>query len=523
MLRIFVLLLIIPCYSIAQDDKNEGVYQPINDFIEGTTYNYPEKILNAFLPGTNMFLYNDADTLMVYSVEKYASLYNNGRRGQQNQRFSTLISLDVVENVAYAKLEVDIPSFSRRYYDLLLLKKIGTDWKIVSKCTDAIPIPKTPQEAKPHPVKEVILEGLKKPWSMAFINENEIIIVEKDGGLIKSNLQSGERIAIRGLPTDIAQAVMIDTSKHVWGTFPPSAHGTSQTYNAGLFQILLDPDFENNQFIYLSYAAENSQRASAVKVIKARLNDDQLSNMTTLFEGGVYSHGLFHYGGGMIIGPDEKLYITLGERNLFEQNNPPLPLSQDLKDKRGKVIRINLDGTIPSDNPDFGPNAIKGLFALGIRASQGLAVQPETGEIWFSEHGTLQGDEINKLKAGANYGWPYKTSGRYRTADYAPEFSEGLTFEDPVHFWDQTVAPTGLTFYKGREFPQWKGNLIVPGLSKGSLWRLELDNDKVVAAEELFINDRVRLRKAILSPRGYLYVLTDEENGKLIKVKNSTN
>jgi len=164
---------------------------------------------------------------------------------------------------------------------------------------------------------------------------------------------------------------------------------------------------------------------------------------------------------------------------------------------------------------------VKGLYATGIRATQGFSIDPQTQQIWFSEHGTRQGDELNILKAGANYGWPFKTTGKYRTEDYRPEIPEGLDFEAPVHFWDQTVAPTGLVFYEGREFPQWQGNLIVPGLSKGSLWRMVISDDKVVAAEELFVNDRVRLRKAAVSPRGQLYLLTDEENGRLIRVFNS--
>ena len=221
----------------------------------------------------------------------------------------------------------------------------------------------------------------------------------------------------------------------------------------------------------------------------------------------------------MIFGTDGKLYITIGERNFFEYMNPEIPVAQDVKDKRGKVIRINPDGSIPKDNPDFGSSS-KGLFAIGIRASQGLTIHPETGDIWFSEHGTNQGDELNILKPSANYGWPNVTTGSYRT-DYQPKAIPGATFTDPVYSWDHTVAPTGLTFYSGSEFPLWKGNLIVPGLSKGSLWRMVVDGDKIISAEELFINSRVRLRKAIVSPGGQLYLLSDEEDGKLIRVFNN--
>ena len=506
--------------SVCGQTDHDLVKETLYDFIDGTTYNYPDTIASAFYPGTRMFLYNDRDSLWVMTSEEYASLYKRRPPGTKNNRIGSITSIDMAGDVAYAKVQFIIPSYGNRYYDLLLLKKIQGEWKIVAKCTSAEPIPKTPQEMVVKPVKEVVMEGLDHPWSMAFLSEEEVIIAEKDGDLLRVNLSTKEREKITGLPTDVAREIRIDTSKHEWGVFPPRAHGQTQSYNAGWFQVLIDPDFDNNSYIYVSYAAENKERASTTKVARGKLSGNKLTGVETLFLAEPYSHGLFHFGGGMIFGPDGKLYITIGERNLFEHLNPVPPLSQDITDKRGKIIRINPDGSIPVDNPGFGPGAIKGLYATGIRASQGLAIDPDTGKIWFSEHGTIQGDELNILAAGANYGWPHRTSGGYRSKDYDPPVIPGISFTDPVHYWDQTVAPTGLTFYLGREFPQWNGNLIVPGLGKGSLWRMVIENDKVVAAEELFIDDRVRLRKAVVSPRGKLYLLTDEENGKLVRVRN---
>ncbi|MEL6142529.1 MAG: PQQ-dependent sugar dehydrogenase [Bacteroidota bacterium] len=158
------------------------------------------------------------------------------------------------------------------------------------------------------------------------------------------------------------------------------------------------------------------------------------------------------------------------------------------------------------------------MYAMGIRAAQGITVHPVTGQIWFSEHGTIQGDEINLLEAGANYGWPNQTTGDYRSKGYTPAPVPGVTFTAPIHYWLQTVAPTGLVFYNGTTFPEWQGDLIVPGLSRGSLWKLSITEGKVKEVVELFTDDRVRLRKAEMSPDGKLYLLTDEEDGKIIEV-----
>lgn len=519
--RLLLTTAIVTFHTMAScQNDDQLIRETLDDFIKGTVYNYPDTIAAAFYPGTRMFLYNGTDSVFMMTSEEYADLYKRRPPGTKNNRINSIITIDIEKDVAYAKLEVIVPDFGNRYHDLLLLKKVLGEWKIVAKCTSAEPIPKTPQEMMAKPVKEIVIEGLKRPWSMAFLSENEAIVAEKNGGLIRVDLSTKERQAISGLPADIAGEIKIDTSKYEWGVFPPSAHGEMHSYNAGLFQVLLDPGFEHNRYLYLSYAAENKEKASTTKIVRAKLKGNTLESMETLFVADPYSHGLFHYGGGMLFGPDGKLYIAVGERNLFEHLNPVPPLSQDITDKRGKIYRLNPDGSIPADNPDFGENAVRGLFAMGIRAVQGLAVNPETKQIWFSEHGTIHGDELNILKPGANYGWPHITSGSYRSKDYNPPILPGSSFTDPVHFWDQTVAPTGLTFYSGREFPQWNGNLIVPGLSKGSLWRMIIENDKVVAAEELFMNERVRLRKAVLSPGGQLYLLTDEENGKVIKVKN---
>ncbi len=505
---------------ISAQSETDLIKETLNYYIEGTSYNYPEKIKKAFLPGCDMYLYNNADTLMVMSPERYASFFKKHTPGKFNGRTSKIISIDIVMDIAYVKLEVTSSSWLKRFYDLILLKKIEGEWKIISKAATAEPIPLSDKKLRPLPQKEIILDSLNRPWSMAFISETDVIIAEKDGHLLRVNLETKERKIIKNTPKDVARSILIDTTKYKKGVFFPSAHGKTLSFNAGWFQVLLDPDFKTNHYIYISYAAEDSKRRSTTKVIRAELKNDRLTKIKTLLVASPHSDGLFHYGGGMTFGKDGKLYISVGERNLYEHLNPELPLSQDLKDLRGKIFRINSDGSIPHDNPDFGADAVKGLYAIGIRATQGLITNPNDGTIWFTDHGTIQGDELNILQEGANYGWPYKTSGKYRSKNYKPPFSSQLIFKDPIHFWDQTIAPTGLCFYTGNEFPMWKGDLMIPGLSKGNLWRVSLQGETVISVEELFIHDRHRLRKAIMSPRGKLYLLSDEENGKLILVKN---
>ncbi len=341
--------------------------------------------------------------------------------------------------------------------------------------------------------RTVVVDNLRSPWGIAFIDANTALITEKEGGLVIADLGSGETRSISGLPADLIDDIRSEV----------------RFDNGGLFDIALDPNFAAEPFVYLSYAAKSDQ-GRTTKIIRARLEETSLEEAQTLLVADPFTEGeFFHYGGGLAFGDDGKLYVTIGERIYNERDNPALPIAQDPKDKRGKIYRLNKDGSAPEDNPDFGPNAAPGLFAMGIRAAQGIAVQPETGDIWFSEHGSRQGDEINRLAAGANYGWPIVTTGGYRNDDYTPPTLEGRDFTAPVWFWRQTVAPTGLAFYTGDAFPQWRNDLFVSGLSRGSFWRFNFENGVIVSVEELFVDDRIRSRDVAVAPDGALYMLTD--------------
>ncbi len=377
---------------------------------------------------------------------------------------------------------------------------------------------KTLEYKAPNPYRELILDSLAHPWSIAFINEKEAFISEKDRDLLRVNLETKQRYPIQGFPKDLYTPFVINVSEYLPRRYPTSLDGKKIYANAGILDVILHPEFEENNRIFISYVSR-IDKTFALKIISARVVNDSLSDIQTLLNPGPYVPGIWHFGGGLCI-QNNHLFITVGERLFFEDFKEGLPIAQDITDARGAIYRLNLDGSIPDDSPDLGLGSIPGMYAFGIRAAQGITVRPGTEDIWFSEHGTIQGDEINILQAGANYGWPNITSGTWRSPGYKPDSLENPTYTDPQHYWLQTVAPTGLAFYTGTEFPTWKGNLMVPGLSRGSLWRMVLSGNSIVSAEELFIGEHIRSRKVMQSPDGHLYQLTDEDNGKLFRIIN---
>ena len=431
-----------------------------------------------------------------FTRNEYLGLFKPHERPPQLT--TRIVSIDITNNMGSAKVEIS--TAKDLFTDYFNLMKTDEGWFIADKVSTRTPH-KIVDVNVIRPEKEVILDGLKRPWSMAFLSENSVLISEKEGGLLRVDLLTKEKIPVKGFPADLEDSL---------GGFGD---------NTGKFEILIDPGFKNNHHVYLSYAAK-APTGRTTKIIKAVLDKDSLQQLTTLFVAEPYTFERVHYGGGMVFGNDGKLYFTIGERIFTEKDEPALPIAQNTEDKRGKIYRINADGTIPADNPRFGSKAIPGLYATGIRAAQGLTLEPSSNTIWFSEHGTHQGDEINVLKAGANYGWPMKTTGKYRFAAFAPAPIPGNIYTEPVWSWLHTVAPTGLHFYSGSEFAAWKGNLLVGGLSKGSLWRIVTANETIKSAEELFADDRQRIRKVIQSPAGKLYILTDEPDGKLVRIKN---
>lgn len=493
-LLILIILFVIAVSSTAQNlSDRQQAEEVIQTYFDGWATGDTTKIGRAMHRSCHLKNFRDGKF-----IDFNRTQYLSGFRLRQRPAGLTtrIVSLDITAGIGAAKTE--IVTERDTFTDYFNLMKVDQQWFIVDKIATRIPHITAPDLSEP--IKETIIAGLARPWSIAFLSEDEALVTEKEGTLVKINLALKTKLAIKGFPADTAKA-------------------RDRGDNTGIFDVVIDPQFDKNKFVYVAYAAKQGKE-KATKVIRAVLENDVLRNIQTIFLATPFTEERHHYGGGMIFGSDGKLYITMGERLFNEKDEPALPFAQNTEDKRGKIYRINPDGSIPKDNPDFGPKAVPGLYAIGIRAAQALTKHPVTNALWFSEHGTVQGDEINILKAGANYGWPIKTTGKYRFAEYAPPVIEGNTYTEPIWYWVQTVAPTGLTFYTGDEFPSWKNNLLVAGLSQGSLWRLVVRGESVLRVEELFTNERVRLRKVAQSPQGKLYLLTDEADGKILRVKN---
>ncbi|MBD2705130.1 PQQ-dependent sugar dehydrogenase [Spirosoma sp. BT702] len=496
-LLIGLLISYIPTFSQDASTERQLIENTIQLYFDGWATGDTTKLGKAMHASCHLKNYRDGK-FIDYPRNQYLSLFKPHARPKNLS--TRIVSVDITGNMGSAKVEI---STERDLFtDYFNLMKTNEGWVIADKVSTRIAHRVFDINAI-RPEKETIMEGLKRPWSLAFLTEDEALVSEKDGDLVRINLLNKAKTKISGFPSDMADSLI----------------GFGD--NTGRFEVLLDPDFKNNKFIYVSYAAQKGNLRTT-KIIRAVLENNSLQHIKPLFVAEPYTTERYHYGGGMVFGKDGKLYVTIGERLFTEKDQPAIPIAQNIQDKRGKIYRINPDGTIPGDNPNFGPKATPGLYATGIRAAQGITLDSYTGNIWFSEHGTHQGDEINLLKAGANYGWPVKTTGKYRYLDYAPQPDPATNFTDPVWHWLQTVAPTGLHFYSGGEFGGWNRNLLVGGLSRGSLWRMVVDGEQIKSVEELFTDSRVRIRKVVQSPAGKLYLLSDELNGKLIRLKNTS-
>ena len=337
---------------------------------------------------------------------------------------------------------------------------------------------------------ETVAEKLEHHWGMAFLPDGRMLVTERPGRLRIVSADGTKSPPVEGVPRVFA-------------------HG-----QGGLLDVALDPAYATNNLIYLSYA-EPGTGGGGTAVARGRLERNRLVDLTVIFRQVPKRNTVKHFGSRLVFARDGTLFITTGERDNRDQ-------AQNLAVHLGKLIRINSDGSIPEDNPFIGKDdAQPEIWSYGHRNMQGAALHPETGEIWTIEHGARGGDELNIPQAGKNYGWPVITYGK----DYSgAKIGEGTTkpgMEQPIYHWDPSIAPSGMAFYTGDAFPQWRGSLFVGALGYELLARLELDGAKVTHEERLLEDFGERIRDVRQGPDGLLYLLTDSEDGRLLRLAPS--
>ncbi|MES9940244.1 MAG: PQQ-dependent sugar dehydrogenase [Candidatus Thiodiazotropha sp. 6PLUC7] len=339
---------------------------------------------------------------------------------------------------------------------------------------------------------EILTEELSHPWSLAFLPEGDMLITERSGKLRYLDANGNlDPKPIGGLPA-IRQ------------------HG-----QGGLLDIVLHPQFENNRYIYFSFA-EKSDDGYGTAVARGKLNNHRLNEIEIIFRLSNKNNSRHHFGSRLVFNKRGELFITLGDRGDKSR-------AQDLSDHAGSVIRLHDDGSIPKDNPFVAhKNARPEIYSYGHRNIQGAALHPSTGLLWTHEHGPQGGDEINIPKAGHNYGWPTITYGvNYVIGTKIGEGTHKAGMEQPLHTWIPSIAPSGMAFYTGNQLPPWRGNLLVGSLKFQQLVRLELEGDKIVHEERILTNKLGRVRDVRQGPDGSIYLLIDEQQGKLVKIMAS--
>jgi aldose sugar dehydrogenase len=338
-------------------------------------------------------------------------------------------------------------------------------------------------------ILDTVATGLKNPWSLAFLPDGGMLVTEKYGGL---------RHFAKG-----------DTAgRTVEGT--PRAF---QVEDGGLLDVALDPRFRENGVIYLSFS-EGDSAANHTALFRARLDDRRLADGRILFRASPDKAGPGHPGGRIVFLPDETLLLTIGDG--FDYRDQAQQLDSDL----GKIVRLDREGRPAAGNTlaDSG-GARPEIYSYGHRNPQGLLVDPRDGAVWEHEHGPKGGDEINRIRPGLNYGWPLTTFG----VDYSGEListkqrTKGV--EGPVTVWVPSIAPSGFALYLGDAFPQWSGDFFVGALAERSLHRLRMRNGEVVLQETLLRELEARIRDVRTGPDGYLYLLTDDANGSVLRLR----
>ncbi|HSW15380.1 MAG TPA: PQQ-dependent sugar dehydrogenase [Solimonas sp.] len=336
-----------------------------------------------------------------------------------------------------------------------------------------------------------VARGLEHPWALAFLPDGRMLVTERPGRMRLVDAQGRLSPPLAGVPA------------------------VADGGQGGLLDVVLDPQFAQTRRIYFSYSEPRAD-GRGTAVAHAQLGAQGLEGLRVIFRQQPSMSGGNHYGSRLAFAPDGNLFVTLGERyNGMQQ-------AQLLDNHLGKVIRIDREGGVPVGNPYIKrKDARPEIWSYGHRNPQGAAIDPQSGRLWTHEHGPRGGDEINLPQAGRNYGWPVITWG----VDYSGlKIADGETtrkgMEQPLHYWVPSIAPSGMAFYTAQRFPAWRGSLFVGSLKFGQLVRLQLDGERVLREERHELG--ARIRDVRQGPDGWLYLLTDDSKGRLLRVGPAT-
>ncbi len=401
----------------------------------------------------------------------------------------------ITRNIKFGISHLGMPS----YEDILSDEEIKeiVDYILDAEKKSGIEEPGVPSELESveYRIKsEVVAEGLEIPWSIVFINENKAFVTERPGRL---------RVIENGV------------------LLPDAVSGTPEVLHSGqggLLDVAIDPDYSQNGWVYLSFSHEIGQRpgdsrtAAMTKIVRGKIVGNTWSNEQVIFEAPheTYKTTRHHYGSRIVFDPEGFLYFSIGDRG--HSND-----AQDISIPNGKVQRINRDGTIPGDNPFVDKEGVMAsIYSFGNRNIQGMAVHPETGQVWSTEHGPMGGDELNLIEAGNNYGWPVITYGRNYNGTIITHETHREGMQQPNYYWNPSPAFCGLDFYQGNLFPKWKNKLLVGALKYEEVKLLTLADDRVIH-EEVVIKGAGRVRDVECSPEGAVYVVLNDP-GTILKL-----
>ncbi len=351
----------------------------------------------------------------------------------------------------------------------------------------------TPVSVKGVVDVQTIAKGLEHPWSLAFLPDKRMLVTERPGRLRVVEPDGRVSEPLTGVPQVYASG------------------------QGGLLDVALSPAFDKDRLVYLSFA-ESGEGGAGTAVAHARLGERGLENTQVIWRQQPKVSGSNHWGSRIVFRPDGTLFVTLGERFYHSER------AQDLSATIGKVVRINPDGSAPSDNPFVNlAGARPEIWSYGHRNVQAAALHPETGQLWTVEHGARGGDELNHPEAGKNYGWPVISYGTHYSFLKIGEGTAKPGMEQPVYYWDPVIAPSGMVVYTGDLFAGWKNNFLVGSLTPGGLVRLVMKDGKV-AQEERYLGDlRERIRDVRQASDGSLYLLTDARNGQILRIIPAAN